>query len=1772
MDEVGISVAAKVVEYLVDPTLRQLQYLFCISKITRNVETKKEELILKQGKVQERVEEAIKRTERIDDEVNKWKNEVVILIAEVENLVQELRANNDCFQRWRPTWRKYRLCKVLAKKAQHMTELNSKSDQLEPFSHHVIVPDIEYHSSKDFMFFKSTEIAHDELWEALQDDDNSMIGLWGMGGSGKTTLVKEVGKKAKESRLFDRVIITTVSQTPNIRKIQGEIADLLGLKLEEETEVGRARRIAMNLQSPEERILIILDDVWAMLNLEDIGNPFGAEGPRNNKVLLTSRRREICTLMECQKTIPLGLLTEDESWDLFQAHAKVDDCAREVAQEIAMECKGLPIAIVAMGKCLKGKGLDEANVVLYKLRRSKPVDVDKGGSDAFTCLKLSYDYLRIVEAKLLFLMCAMFPEDHEIIIEELFRYGVGLGLCEDADSFEIARSQIISAINVLIDSSLLMYSLSFWNEKCVKMHDMVRDVALWIASKEHGTILVDCAKELNELLRDETTKDCFAISSWNKRNESLQFPSQLDAPKLELLLLNSSKPLDLSNASFEGLKGLKVVALNQFFHSTKVALQSLQSIQQLSNLQTLRLQGWDLGDISFLVSLKRLEILDLKDSKFKKVPNGIEKLNRLKLLDLSRCIAEECFCREIGRCSQLEELYTSRNSQPSGYTICYECFVGVPALPKLKRYTFEIGECIMPMFSKKGSRELSFGEFNISISSAMIKDLAQRAIAIEFYKLQGGCKRCSPDVIQAIGGMNELTKLCLQHCSEIECFTDQTIPHEDKVVFRLVELVLKYMANLKQLCRGPPNLSLFLNLESLNIESCPQLVNMFPANCNLGNLKFLNIVNCPLLTSLFPVSVSRTLLLLEQLTIERCHGLKKIIEGEDGIDIWEDMIFPKWEILSVCYCDRLEFICPSFCVQGFVQLKSLFIRDAPQLKYVFGEHAGEETSICDRIETKIVLPALGELILEYLPNLLSICSGSYHLLWPSIMKVKWTNCPRLNTSCDSHIIDLELSQLRQNMESHVFDDHQLRSKLLPAVSNVESIVLLNCGVVSTFIPQIPIFQYLKQLSVANCAKLKFVFSACIFQSLPELTSITISCCEEMEQVFLENEETQKNLPIFCLPNLQSLEIKQCNKLKSIFSFMISDGVFMLPRLRTLSISDASQLEEIFRCSTIEHHDIDNEKEIMFPNLGLIVLEGLPRLANFCQGFKFQISMYCSVLIYECPKLVPNLGSSANWIIGKLKRKHVLKCSQLGNNEGYSPPLLILNSEELDDFSVEVQDSCRVIGDKDSEMFSLHQILKGLSPTQGLSFQLLHCLEVVRCEKLKFLFSASTIVHNSLPKLKFLTLSDCEELEEIIACNEELQSASNAQVCFPELQELEIQRCNKLRRLFSTTINTILPELNSLLITEASQLEVIFGQKREDGANNGEKIVLPKLSQIKLRNLPNFVNVCQGLQFEAVQLWSINIRKCPKLLNPILGSTQMVSLQQWKSMDSRGVQDFQSEASVEEQFHVSEEKGTIMVSKVMSLALSHSANLITTLWEGPTLISFQNLLALHVFECRKLKSIFPCTVIKSLPRLSGLSIKECEELEEIISEKWEKELDHFPNSSLFFPQLSRLEVYRCSKLKYLFSLPYIGDLAKLENVKIKGCSQLEQLFSCELEIREEESNKNLLPNLKYLVLEDLPKLTRICASVPLLVKFSSIWTLHVKHCPVLAKADNVEESEDYDLDVFYDDNDSIRFETTRQFLQSRSPQPSAAMIVAGLIPEDEYDPSQLTRYNRWQQRQ
>ncbi|MCI40145.1 disease resistance protein, partial [Trifolium medium] len=71
----------------------------------------------------------------------------------------------------------------------------------QPYSRLDSLPSIQYEAaSEDFISFGSRQQAYDELFEALNDDSVHIIGLYGVGGSGKTTLAIEVGKQADDRK------------------------------------------------------------------------------------------------------------------------------------------------------------------------------------------------------------------------------------------------------------------------------------------------------------------------------------------------------------------------------------------------------------------------------------------------------------------------------------------------------------------------------------------------------------------------------------------------------------------------------------------------------------------------------------------------------------------------------------------------------------------------------------------------------------------------------------------------------------------------------------------------------------------------------------------------------------------------------------------------------------------------------------------------------------------------------------------------------------------------------------------------------------------------------------------------------------------------------------------------------------------------------------------------------------------------------------------------------------------------------------------------------------------------------------------------------------------------------------------------------------------------------------------------------------------------------------------------------------------------------------
>ena len=184
--------------------------------------------------------------------------------------------------------------------------------------------------------------------QLLNDYQVFVIGIYGMGGVGKTLLATLVENEIKKKRTFNDVFWVTVSPNFTISKLQYDIAKRIGVELDEDNERIRANKLSTTLETKEKSVLI-LDDVWRYIDLEKVGVSTKVNGI---KVILTTRLKHVCQQMDCLpshmiKVIPL--YDVDEGWELFKVKlghygtpATLSPEIETVARDIVDRLAGLP--------------------------------------------------------------------------------------------------------------------------------------------------------------------------------------------------------------------------------------------------------------------------------------------------------------------------------------------------------------------------------------------------------------------------------------------------------------------------------------------------------------------------------------------------------------------------------------------------------------------------------------------------------------------------------------------------------------------------------------------------------------------------------------------------------------------------------------------------------------------------------------------------------------------------------------------------------------------------------------------------------------------------------------------------------------------------------------------------------------------------------------------------------------------------------------------------------------------------------------------------------------------------------------------------------------------------------------------------------------------------------------------------------------------------------------------------------------------------------------
>nr|XP_004298699.2 PREDICTED: probable disease resistance protein At4g27220 isoform X1 [Fragaria vesca subsp. vesca] len=606
----------------------------------KDLQTEVDKLSVAKETLAEEVAAAEVKGEKIHKNVLDWLKRVTEIVKKAEQYLKDKHRSTEDASEFmkdgiqaieKPNASLSHGSKELLELLQGVTELYEKRDF--PDISYVVPPEDEcIASDEDYEEFDSRSSVVEKILKELRSTSSSdMILVYGVGGVGKTTLVEEVLRKAQKEKLFQDAVMVRDVKVPNLEAIQKQIADKLGLKniLEAHTLPGRADKI--NERIKNNNTLVIFDDVWEEVDLKAVGLPHKS----TCRILLTSRSQQVFSHKIKQKEFPLGVLDDKEAWALFEKKAGdvvADPTIRPVAAQVAEKCGGLPVLVITVARALENKNLPIWKNALKKLER-----FDEKGDlthKAYSGIEWSYTQLSDKEQlQSLFLLCGSVAMGNNISLTTLLKYSIGLGFFQDC-TVEEARNALYEQVDKLKSCCLL---LDGDDGTCVRMHDLVRDVANRIARRVQHALVEDGGhNKLEKWPDEEFFIECSKICLPCCKIATLpQVPWK--CPQLELLHLvrgddDDNEDDEIPNNFFEEMKKLKVLGLRS------VLLPS--SFSSLKNLQTLCLDGYYFEDtnLALVGELRNLEILSMVQSNVRQLPQEFGQLTRLRLVDLSDCL------------------------------------------------------------------------------------------------------------------------------------------------------------------------------------------------------------------------------------------------------------------------------------------------------------------------------------------------------------------------------------------------------------------------------------------------------------------------------------------------------------------------------------------------------------------------------------------------------------------------------------------------------------------------------------------------------------------------------------------------------------------------------------------------------------------------------------------------------------------------------------------------------------------------------------------------------------------------------------------------------------------------------------------------------------------------------------------------------------------------------------------------------------------------------
>ncbi|XP_052110454.1 disease resistance protein RPV1 isoform X2 [Arachis duranensis] len=484
-----------------------------------------------------------------------------------------------------------------------------------------------------------------------------VIGIWGLGGIGKTTIAEEVYNRmcAEFESCCFLANVRKESERDGIMSLKKKLFSTLLNEQNLRIDLPKGLPDYVEKRLGRMKVLIVLDDVNDSDQLETL---IGARDwfGLGSRIIITTRDKQVL-VGEAEEIYQVEALDCDESLELFILNAfkqnqfEMEYC--ELSRRVVKYAKGIPLVVKVLAQLLRGKRKDIWESQLEKLKRmpnKKVLDI----------MRLSYDDLDRQEQQI-FLDIACFFNGLKLKLEYInvllkdqdYAVAAGMERLKDKALIIISEHNIVSMHDIIQEMAWEIIKdgsaeypgnqLRLWDSHDIYQgSEAIRSISFNFSAIKDLQLSQEVFAKMSKLrflnfysnISQEAMYSSDGLpSSWNK---GLCLPQGLDSLSNEVRYLSwMHYPLDSLPTNFSA-ENLVILDLS-FNRMEKLWC----GVKNLANLRILRLyNSLHLTMLPDLSKARNLEILVIRKSfSFLYVHPSVFCLNKLEILDLGGCVS-----------------------------------------------------------------------------------------------------------------------------------------------------------------------------------------------------------------------------------------------------------------------------------------------------------------------------------------------------------------------------------------------------------------------------------------------------------------------------------------------------------------------------------------------------------------------------------------------------------------------------------------------------------------------------------------------------------------------------------------------------------------------------------------------------------------------------------------------------------------------------------------------------------------------------------------------------------------------------------------------------------------------------------------------------------------------------------------------------------------------------------------------------------------------------